>query len=122
MQNSPPRTVDPVFSSRCSIRYGIPMDIGTSVTRTAVAVRQSANDAGTGFLLAEVNAGNAFADVALSARDPEKRRRNTTNARTAYTALLRFRSRVALTEAQASQFQNDLIMLRKKLARLGVST
>jgi len=94
--------------------------IRSELQSTEVA-RQSANRVGFGFLLAELGAGIAFADVALSTKDIERRRRNTANAKKAYVTIIRFMTRVVFTDIDASAFHSDFGSLRKKLSQLGVA-
>ena len=69
------------------------------------------------FLRAEVETGNVFAEIALSADDERKRIRNTKNALVAYTTALRFMSRAGLRDAQA--ITETLESLSLKLVVLG---
>jgi hypothetical protein len=71
------------------------------------------------FLETEISAGNTFADLALSANDELKRKRNTQNASTAYRTLQRFMGSVSMTEEKEHQFRHGIDQLKEKLARLG---
>lgn len=95
------------------------MPIVTAIRKSGVrATRESANRAGSEFLLTEVDTGITFANLALATKDGEKRHRNTANAVTAYTAIVRFMDRVVFTDAEASQFRNSFGLLKDKLLQL----
>jgi hypothetical protein len=71
------------------------------------------------FLETEISAGNTFADLALSADNELKRKRNTQNASTAYRTLQRFMGSVSITEEKEQDFLEGIDHLKQKLARLG---
>jgi|1186.fasta_scaffold90263_2 hypothetical protein len=73
------------------------------------------------FLETEISAGNTFADLALSARDDLKRKRNTQNACIAYQTLQRFIGSVSMTPEKERLFLQEIDHLKQKLARLGES-
>ena len=104
----------------------IPMEYGSAVPRVDAArqsvvkaSQESANRAGSGFLLTEVAAGITFADLALASEDAEKRRRNISKAVTVYRAIVRFVDRAVFTEPEASQFLKSFGLLEDKLLQLG---
>jgi len=71
------------------------------------------------FLRTELECGQTFASIGLSANEEGKRIRNTTNATIAYNAVLRFMGRVALDRAQARELADSLDSLKHKLVALG---
>jgi hypothetical protein len=76
---------------------------------------------GKGFLLAELRTGMTFAQLALSAEQFEGHRteRNRHNARKAYDSYLRFRARVALSDADQAELEEYASQLRSILRQLG---
>jgi len=71
------------------------------------------------FLRTELECGQTFASIGLSANEEGKRIRNTTNATIAYNAVLRFMGRVALNRAQARELADRIDSLKHKLVALG---
>jgi hypothetical protein len=75
---------------------------------------------GVDFLFAELQAGLTFARIATAKRSsPEKRTRNTSNARKAYDSILHFRERVALSNAETTKLKHGMNELKKALQGLG---
>ena len=82
----------------------------------------SARQIGADFLRTEVDLGITFADIAREAgSDPDKVRRNTKNARTAYDTVLRFAPRCAFTVTEAEEMSVRMAHLKASLVALGES-
>lgn len=77
------------------------------------------NEVGLEFLKAEVSTGLSFADIALSAHDEERRKRNSEKARAAYDAILKFAPHVEMTEKESGQVSESMARLKHKLTDLG---
>ena len=71
------------------------------------------------FLKTELSTGLLFADLALGAGDPEKKSRNTKNARTAYEAILKFIVRVTLDDDDTRHMTEGMTLLKSHLRELG---
>lgn len=68
----------------------------------------------------ELDVAFTFAQVAFQSGDsPEKRRRNTSNARKAYDTLLKLAAQAAQDETAAQKLRHDLNALRQQLISLG---
>jgi hypothetical protein len=78
-----------------------------------------ATRSGLSFLNAELHTGLALSRVATTARSPEKKQRNLTNARKAYDSILHYLPGSHLTPAEASDFDLRLDELREVLKSLG---
>jgi hypothetical protein len=73
------------------------------------------------FVKIELQTGITFADIALSAKYPDKVQRNRANARKAYDTALEYIDRVPLDGEMANQLRELLEHLRDQLAQLGES-
>jgi hypothetical protein len=82
-------------------------------------VAENSTQIAANFLRIELQCGHAFASIGLSTNDERKRIRNTTNARTAYNAVLRFMGRVGLNGEQARELADSIESLKHKLVALG---
>ena len=70
---------------------------------------------GMGFLIADLELGLTFMDVAGTSTDADTARRNHANARTAYETVLGMKSRVALTPAEEALVNDKLDLLKARL-------
>lgn len=77
------------------------------------------NRAGTEFLKVDVATALTFADTALTADDPEKKRRNQKSARKAYDTVLRMAKKVSLRDRDVQELKDGLQKLNAKLKQLG---
>lgn len=60
-----------------------------------------------------------FAQIALQAKDnPERRKRNTRNARAAYDTVLRLAACAAMDDTRFAELRNSMIALRSMLTAL----
>ena len=76
-------------------------------------------EVGVDFLRVEIGTGMRFAEIAAAAgEDEEKRQRNRKHATEAYDALLRFRSRVELTEDEAKELTAGIEGLERAIAAI----
>lgn len=71
------------------------------------------------FLRAEVHAGLTFSSIAQETSDLERSKRNRTNARKAYEAILRFRDDENLSPADREEIEAGLVKVRSALKSLG---
>ena len=71
------------------------------------------------FLKTELETGNTFAKVALSAKHADKLERNRANARKAYDTALKFFGTASVDTASAVELKRLLEDLRAKLGELG---
>ena len=70
-------------------------------------------------LRAELATGHAFVRLALDATDnPEKRQRNRINAQTAHAAVLRFATRLAMSDEERVEITEGLEALRAAIAAI----
>lgn len=91
----------------------------TTVVANLANTQQQFNRAGTDFLKVDVATALTFADAALSADTPEKKRRNQRSARKAYDTVLRMAQKVTLPNKDAEELRESLSQLRSNLQRLG---
>jgi hypothetical protein len=77
------------------------------------------DQSGIQFLQAELETGMTFAQVAESASQEEKKRRNIANARKAYDSVLRFLPDSKLSDDEFSEIKIKLEELRFALESLG---
>jgi hypothetical protein len=81
--------------------------------------KSRANRASIEFLKVDLQTALTFAALASNTKDPAKKARNQRAARKAYDTILRLIDRVALTEDEASFFQQNLFRLKRELMDLG---
>ncbi len=76
---------------------------------------------GKGFLIAELRTGLTFANLALTPAEDNHAhiQRNRYNARKAYDSFLKFRVRVALSDADLAELEEMAARLRGALRQLG---
>ncbi len=76
---------------------------------------------GKGFLIAELRTGMTFATLALTPASSDKSHieRHRCNARKAYDSFLKFRVRVALSDADLAELEEIAAQLRSALRQLG---
>ncbi len=76
---------------------------------------------GKGFLIAELRTGITFANLALTPASQDKSHieRHRSNARRAYDSFLKFRVRVALSDADLAELEEMAAQLRSALRQLG---
>jgi hypothetical protein len=86
----------------------------------AQTMRES-NATSVEFLNIETNTGLMFATLAQQADNAEKKARNCANARLAYNTVLRFISRVSLTNAESQSLALKMAKLKTELQKLGES-
>lgn len=72
-------------------------------------------------LRSELNIGLTFANLALSAENPQKRRSFVKNAMAAYAAVRPVMGGIAVNKMQADDLAWNMTVLRQKLAKLGQS-
>lgn len=82
---------------------------------------QQSNQVGVRFLLAEVDAGLTFLNVAASSAMPGSRERNLKTARELYKTVLRLRFNVQPAPEEKQELQNKLAELRTGLIEAGCS-
>lgn len=90
-----------------------------TTTADLAATQQQFNRAGTEFLKVDVATAITFSEVALSADDPAKRRRNQRSARKAYDTILRLAKKIAISGRDVQELTASLELLKANLVRLG---
>lgn len=90
-----------------------------AVAAALANTQQQFNRAGTDFLKVDVATALTFADAALNADTPEKKRRNQRSARKAYDTVLRMSKKVSLPSKDAEELHHSLTQLKASLRRLG---
>jgi hypothetical protein len=71
------------------------------------------------FILTELATGITFCNVAKSASNPEKMKRNTTNAREAHDTALHFRRGAHFDDDTKTKFETGMAQLKSLLKELG---
>jgi type IV secretory pathway TrbF-like protein len=84
-----------------------------------LASEKQFNQAGTQFLKVDVATALTFANTALQADDPEKKRRNRASARKAYDTVVRMMKKLKLSASDAEEIQQGLQRLKSELVTLG---
>ena len=79
------------------------------------------DDVGVDFLRTEVQAGLTFAKVAATTSRPAARKRNQQNATTALEAVMKFKTRVALSVTEYEELENGLADLREAIAAISAA-
>lgn len=117
--------------TECAVRnskyrmHGIERRAGTAHSggmneRSFESTFQHARDLHFDFLRVELDMGMCFARIALHADgDLDRRRRNQTNARKAYDAVLRFMDYFPLSAGESEQVQEKLSQLENQLMQIG---
>lgn len=80
---------------------------------------EQSNEAGIGFLWAEVDAALTFLDVASTTKSEETAVRNRDNACQAYRTILRYVGRVRFEPADKAVFEEKCTRLREGLVEAG---
>lgn len=83
-------------------------------------IREGSKRAQLRFILNELTAGLTFANIARHGGDGGARARK--GARVAYDSVLRFRSRVTLTQGEAGEVRKGMKKLKKQLEELEESS
>ena len=73
------------------------------------------------FLQLDSQVALTFSSIALQTNDPEKRKRTTQTARTAYDTIARLRGNVELTKAESDHLDVNMKRLKSELQSLGQS-
>jgi hypothetical protein len=85
-----------------------------------MASRDDFNRTGFAFLMTDLELALTMTDIAMRAdRNPEKRARNTQNARHAYNTVLRLRRLVVFSDREQEQYVTQLSYLKSALIQLG---
>jgi len=82
-------------------------------------VAQRANKLKADFLQIDSQVALTFSGIALTASDPEKRKRTILTARKAYNTIMRLRQDVDLTKGERNKLDVNVARLRSELQRLG---
>jgi hypothetical protein len=82
---------------------------------------QASNATSVAFLNVEADTGLLFAKIAEESDNFEKKVRNCANARLAYDTVLRFISRVSMTDAESESLWLKMAKLKMGLQTLGES-
>jgi len=80
---------------------------------------ERANRNGANFLLIDAQVALTFSDLALRARDEQKRKRTAQTARTAYDTIMRLRDGFDLSDAETDELDANLQRLKGELHSLG---
>ena len=91
-----------------------------ALSRRAEARVPDLTVAGYGFLRTEIHTGLTLAALAADSRkSPAKMKRNQTNARKAYDAVLRFMDQVPLAPEKYNEVRENVKKLKRALQQLG---
>jgi hypothetical protein len=89
--------------------------------RAKATPRKSQTEARIDFVLAELDLGVTFCQVALSTRDAETKERNIRNARRAYDSALHFLRRISLEGAEEARIEAKALRLKALFERLSLN-
>jgi hypothetical protein len=81
--------------------------------------RREFESASIEFLLTDLDVANTLLDVASTSHDPETRRRNIQNAKSAYETVIQFALRLSLTESDRATIETQLGLLKQRLVAAG---
>lgn len=96
-------------------RYAAPRPTLTDM----LALEKQFNRTGTDFLKVDLATAFTFVANARNTYDPEKRHRNQKSARRAYDTVLKMSTRVALSDADATELKQNLRQLKSELDEMG---
>ena len=83
------------------------------------ALNPRTNKLSADFLIIDSEVALTFANLALTATSPEKKRRTAQTARKAYDTIMRLRQYVELSDAEESKLEANLRRLKRELQKLG---
>jgi len=89
----------------------------SDLNKTGRRLNQTSKD----FLKVDVQTALTFTGAALTTNDPEKKSRNTRNAKKAYYTIERFSERVTYDDAEKAYMSEMMARLKKDLEQLGES-
>ena len=88
-------------------------------TKTERDLREQFEDNLIQFVMTELDTATTFCDLAETASDPERKRRNVENARVGYDTAIRFSKKVHFDRRSRDEFDAKVDHVRQQLKSLG---